>query len=213
MSLSPVVMRTWWLSGAPCWTTPTGRSTPPSPWATPHRGLSPTTGLAPKAGQPITLAEPDPAGHRGQRSSCFLDSTHDPKTLNRPSLHHRTTQNAGVRRRLRSPSHAHPAGNPGHALWFLYERVWARNIRRPSAVGLTSPSKVRLDSCSSQVRVRCAGKRSCVGVDQIDGPDYNHTSQIDRRIAGGLHRLETIEKSAFGRKTLSHPGYGPKYGL
>ena len=38
-------------------------------------------------------------------------------------------------------------------------------------------------------------------------------SQIDRQIAAGLHRLETFEKSAFGRKALSRPGYGPKYGL
>jgi hypothetical protein len=28
-----------------------------------------------------------------------------------------------------------------------------------------------------------------------------------------VHRLETVEKSAFGRKALSRPGYGPKYGL
>ncbi|CAN2981132.1 hypothetical protein METHPM2_720001 [Pseudomonas sp. PM2] len=42
-----------------------------------------------------------------------------------------------------------------------------------------------------------------------DDPDYNDVSQIDRRIAAGLHRLETVRKSAFGRKTLSHPGYGP----
>jgi hypothetical protein len=46
-----------------------------------------------------------------------------------------------------------------------------------------------------------------------DDPDYNDASQIDRRIAAGLHRLETVGKSAFGRKTLSNPGYGPKYGL
>jgi hypothetical protein len=61
-------------------------------------------------------------------------------------------------------------------------------------------------------KMSIAGKRLCVGVAQMTIPIHD-ASQIDPRIAAGLHRLETVEKSAFGRKTLSHPGYGPKYGL
>lgn len=46
-----------------------------------------------------------------------------------------------------------------------------------------------------------------------DDPEHNGASQIDQRIAAGLHRIETVGKSSFGRKTLSQPEYGPKYGL